>query len=92
MIRMFMRHQVTDFADWRSHYDNFAAAREQLGVRGDAVFSGAEIEGDVTIWHDFDDMAAAQAFLNSSELSSAQQAAGVTGNKQIWFVNRDMPE
>lgn len=91
MVRMFIRHQVTDFDAWKSHYDNFAGTREKLGVRDDALFSGAEIEGDVTLWHDFDDMAAAQAFLDSSELKAAQQAAGVTGNKQIWFVNRELP-
>lgn len=91
MIRMFVRHTVTDFAEWKRGYDAFDATRQALGVRGEAVFCGAANAEDVTVWHDFDDMAAAKAFLEADDLSAAMVKAGVTGEPQIWFCRRDLP-
>jgi len=91
MIRMFVRHTVTDFNTWKQHYDAFDATRRSLGVRDAAVFCGAETPADVTIWHDFDDVATAQAFLESAELRSAMEQAGVTSEPQTWFCRRDLP-
>ena len=91
MIRMFVRHTVSDFDDWKQGYDAFETTRQAMGVRADAVFCGAESAEDVTIWHDFDDMAAAGAFLESAELKAAMERAGVSGEPQIWFCRRDLP-
>ena len=33
-VRMFVRHDVTDYAAWRSVYDGFEADRKALGVTG----------------------------------------------------------
>ena len=71
MIRMFVRHTVSDFDAWKRGYDAFDETRRGLGVRDDAVFCGAQSQSEVTIWHDFDDMAAAQAFVDSEELAAA---------------------
>lgn len=91
MIRMFVRHPVADFSAWKQGYDEFEETRRRLGVRGDAVFCGAESAEDVTAWHDFDDMATARAFLDSPELATAMEKAGVTGEPQVWFCRRDLP-
>ena len=91
MIRMFVRQEVSDFASWKAGYDAFGATRREMGVRGDAVFCGADNANDVTVWHDFDDVAAAQAFLDSDELRSAMASAGVAGEPQIWFCSRELP-
>lgn len=90
MIRLFVRHQVTDFPKWKRGYDAFDATRRRLGVRGDAVFRGAVDAGDVTIWHDFESMQVAQAFVKSPELAGAMEAAGVIGEPQVWFVAREL--
>ena len=91
MIRMYVRHMVSDFDTWKQGYDAFGERRRDLGVRGDAIFRGAENITDVTVWHDFDDLGAAQAFLESPDLKSAMEAAGVASEPQIWFVHRDLP-
>jgi len=91
MIRMYVRHTVSDFDTWKRGYDAFDAQRRDMGVRGDAIFCGAESATDVTVWHDFDDLSAAQAFLDSQELSAAMERAGVVGEPHIWFVHRDLP-
>lgn len=91
MVRMFVRHTVSDFATWKQGYDEFDAQRRSMGVRGDAVFCGADNANDVTIWHDFDDLAAAQAFLGAPGLAEAMEAAGVVSEPQVWYANRDLP-
>jgi hypothetical protein len=90
MIRMFVRHEVADFGAWKHGYDAFAQTREKLGVRGAAVFQGAPDAADVTVWHDFDTLGAAQAFVESPELRSAMEDAGVVGEPQIWFAEREL--
>jgi hypothetical protein len=91
MIRMFVRHRVSDFKAWKKGYDAFKDARQRLGVRGAAVFQGAPDKTDVTVWHDFDTLAAGQAFAKSKELESAMKTAGVQGQPQIWFADQENP-
>jgi hypothetical protein len=90
MTRLFVRHKVADFAAWKRGYDGFDATRKKLGVRAAAVFRGAVDAAVVTIWHDFDTLAAAQAFVKSAELAAAMKHAGVVGEPQVWFVARDL--
>jgi len=91
MIRMFVRHPVADFSVWKQHYESFEAARQSLGVRGEAIFRGAPNANEVTIWHDFDSVEAAQAFMDAPPLAAAMEEAGVVGEPQVWFVERDLP-
>jgi len=91
MIRMFVRHTVTDFNAWKRVYDDFQRTQKSLGVRAEAVFCGAESPEDVTVWHDFDDLATAQAFVDNAELHEAMKASGVVGEPMIWFSQRELP-
>jgi hypothetical protein len=86
MIRMFVRHEVTDFGAWREAYDAFDSARQQMGVKGQKAFQSAENPNDVTAWHDFDSLEAARAFVGSDELKEAMGAAGVSSEPTIWFT------
>ena len=86
MVRLFVRHQVQDYAQWRRGYDDFDATRQGMGVRGHAVFQGTGDPNDVTAWHDFDSLDAANAFMSSPELRSAMEGAGVVGEPQVWIT------
>ncbi|MHC5011607.1 MAG: cyclase [Planctomycetota bacterium] len=88
MIRMFVRHPVADFAKWKEAYDAFDQERRDMGVTGDAVFQAADDPNDVTAWHDFESLEAAQAFASSDRLREAMSGAGVTGAPAIWFTTR----
>src|SRR6266542_3749774 len=44
MVRLFVRHPVSDYATWREHYDAFDDERRGMGVTGDAVFRS--VDGD----------------------------------------------
>ena len=86
MVRLFIRHNVDDYAAWRKVYDEFDQQRGPLGVTGDAVFQSIDDPNDVTVWHDFETAEAALAFDSSSELKDAMQRAGVRGKPQVWLV------
>jgi len=87
MVRMFVRHKVKDYAAWRKGYDAFEPQRIKLGARGHAVYREVTDGNDVTAWHDFDNLEAANAFAASSELKQAMQGAGVVGAPTIWLAH-----
>ena len=86
MVRMFVRHPVTDFAVWKQAYDDFDAEREGMGVTGDAVYQSTSDPNDVTVWHDFADLESARAFAESDRLREVMESAGVAGQPLIWFT------
>jgi quinol monooxygenase YgiN len=87
-VRLFVRHDVADYAAWRKTYDGFDATRRKLGVTGQAVYRSVDDAKDVTVTHDFKTAAAAKAFAASPELKAAMEKSGVTGAPKIWFTKR----
>ena len=88
MIRMFVRHDVNDWGTWKRSYDAFGDERRDLGVRGHAVYQAAENPNNVTVWHDFDNLDAAQTFAGSDRLREVMTDAGVAGEPQVWFTEQ----
>jgi len=88
MIRMFVRHPVADFGQWKKAYDSFDKARRAMGVTGHAVFQAAGEPNDVTVWHDFETLDSAQGFAKSQTLASVMKDAGVLGKPTIWFTKQ----
>ncbi len=88
MVRLFVRHNVSDYGAWRKVYDEFDDDRGAMGVRGHAVFQSVDDPNDVTVWHDFDSVDETRPFVESEDLRSAMQRAGVQGEPQIWFANQ----
>ncbi len=86
MIRLFVRHPVTDFPRWKQAYDDFNEERAEMGVKDHAVFQGLDEAYDVTLWHDFENLEAAQAFLRSPRLKEIMESAGVAGEPTIWIT------
>ena len=86
MIRMFIRHDVADYGAWRRAYDAFDPERRQMGVVGEAVYLSTEKDRDVTVFHDFETLEAAKAFIASQRLREVMGAAGVTSVPTIWFT------
>jgi quinol monooxygenase YgiN len=87
-VRIYIRHDVTDYAAWRKTYDAFDAKRRKMGVTGQAVYRSIDDENDVTVTHDFTNAEKAKAFASSPDLKAAMENAGVKGAPQIWFTTR----
>ena len=88
MATLFVRHDVTDFGNWRQAYDDFDAERAAMGVTGHGVYQADGNPNDVTVYHHFDSMEAAKTFAGSDRLKEVMRGAGVVGEPAIWFTNR----
>ncbi len=88
MARLFVRHDVADYAAWRKVYDAFHASGtpKRLGVTAEAVYRTAGKPDEVTAWHDFATEEQAEAFVASAELREAMRNAGVVGAPLVWIA------
>src|ERR1700693_3220734 len=66
-VRMFIRHEVADYAAWRKVYNAFDATRRKLGVTGQAVYQSLDNANDVTVTHDFKTADKTKTFASSSD-------------------------
>jgi opacity protein-like surface antigen len=87
-VRMYVRHEVNDYATWRKGYDAFNAERKKMGVTGAAVYQSVDNPKDVTVTHDFKSADKAKEFASSARLKEVMEKAGVHGAPQIWFTTR----
>ena len=87
-VRVFVRHEIGDYAAWKKAYDEFGATRKKLGVIAHEVYRSIENPNDVTVMNDFKTLQKAKAYAASPELKAAMEKAGVTGTPQIWFTTR----
>lgn len=88
MIRMFVRHPVADFSEWKQAYDSFDDERQGMGVVDHGVYKSADDPNDVTVWHDFESLESARRFAESERLREAMSEAGVSGEPMIWYTRR----
>ena len=87
-VRLFVRHEVTDYATWRKAYGTFIPVQKQHGVISQAVYQSADDPNDVTVIHDFHTLDEARAFVALPELKAAMEKSGVKGAPTIWFTVR----
>ena len=87
-VRLFVRHEVTDYAAWRKVYNSFAATQKKLGVTAQAVYQSVDDPNDVTVTHDFKTAEQAKAFTASPELKEAMGKSGVKGAPTIWYTKK----
>lgn len=83
-VRLFVRHNVADYAVWKSGYDAFEPMRGDVFYQ--AVYQAVQDPNDVTVTHDFHTLEAAQAFANSPKLKETMGKIGVIGTPQVWYT------
>lgn len=88
MARMFVRHSVKDYRNWRRAYDGFESERQAMGVIGDGIYRSHDDPNEVTVYHDFKSVRHAKSFAASERLREVMKGAGVKGKPKIWFVNQ----
>ncbi|WP_457583715.1 cyclase [Ensifer canadensis] len=88
MTTLFVRHEVSDYAAWRSVYDAFSPVQKANGVLAEAVYQATDNPNDVTVTHEFATVEAAQAFGKLEELKVAMRNGGVQGTPTVWLANK----
>jgi heme-degrading monooxygenase HmoA len=83
---MIVRHQVGDYAMWRSVYETVEDLRQQHGCFGAEVLVDPDDKQDVFVVHRFPTLEQARAFAGSDELREAMGRAGVAGPPRIEFA------
>ena len=86
MVRMFVRHEVADYAAWREAYDSIDQDRRSMGVTDQAVFRSVDDQNNITVWHEFASQDQAQSFASSTLLRETMERAGVQGHPEVWFT------
>jgi quinol monooxygenase YgiN len=86
-VRIFVRHEVTDYATWRKGYNGFRATQRSMGVVSQSVYQSVDDPNDITVVHDFKSELDAKAFVTSDKLKAAMQGSGVKGAPTIWYTN-----
>lgn len=86
MVRMFVRHKVKNYTEWRKGYEAFGSHRPSFGVTAQAVYQDAGEPEMVTVTHDFETLDAASVLAASDALKQAMADAGVIGVPTIWFT------
>jgi hypothetical protein len=85
-VRMYARHDVTDYALWKKSYDGASGLQKSHGVFYQSVWQSADNPNDVTVVHDFHSIEKAKSFANSKELKDTMMKSGVKGTPQIWYT------
>ena len=83
---LLVRHQVDDYAAWRSVYDSLDGLRKEHGCTEDEVMVDPADKTDVFIIHRFPTLEQAQSFAGSQELREGMGQAGVKGAPRIEFA------
>ena len=85
-VTMIVRHQVGDYATWRSVYESVEDLRQQYGCFGAEVLVDPDDKQDVFVLHRFPTLDQARGFAGSDELREAMARAGVAGPPRIEFA------
>ena len=88
MATLFVRHDVSDFDRWKKAYDEFAEERKSMGVTGDGVFQTKGDPNNVTVYHEFETMDAAEAFTSNPRLLAVMKEGGIVGPPSVWYASR----
>ena len=78
-----VRHDVADYAAWRSVYDSLDSLRAEYGCTGAQVQHDPGNANDLFITHDFPSVDQAAGFANDARLKEGMQAGGVTSAPRI---------
>src|SRR5882762_4561975 len=83
---MVVKHKVSNFAKWKTSYDQHDSLRLVNGIHSYVIGRGAQDSNMVLVAVKVDDMAKAKAFAKDPSLKRAMQKGGVTGTPSFTFV------
>ena len=87
MVNVLVQHQVKDYAAWRKVFDSVKDARKSSGAVSEQVYRDASDSNKITGMFKWDSLEHAQKFMQSSDLRTAMQNAGVIGVPTVTYLN-----
>jgi heme-degrading monooxygenase HmoA len=86
MAYLFVKHTVNNFNHWKTVYDAMSSTRNNYGSLGSRVMRGAQDPNQVVVLEEYQTLAGARAWAESSELRVAMGHAGVNSTLDIAFL------
>jgi hypothetical protein len=86
MNYILIRHQIADFAKWKSAYDAHANVRQNAGLKEEKLLRNIENENEVLILFSASDLNKAKQFAVSDDLRQKMHSAGVVDKPDIYFL------
>ena len=83
---LFFRHRVRDFAAWKPVFDAHRAKRVEAGLTDKHVLQDSANPNDVFVLFEVRDLARAKAFVESADLRTTMEKAGVVAHPGIHFL------
>ena len=87
MAHIVIWHQVEDFDQWKSKFDEHGATRGASGSQGGTVYRSADDSNEVVVVLEWDHEDNARAFISSQDLAAAMANAGVSGQPMVAFLD-----
>jgi quinol monooxygenase YgiN len=81
-----VKHRVSDYAAWRTVYEQVQPLRDKHGVSAADVLQDPADPNTVTVLHWFPSVSQAEAFASDPGLKEAMTSAGVTAPPRIEIV------
>ncbi|HXI02740.1 MAG TPA: hypothetical protein VNI57_06135 [Candidatus Saccharimonadales bacterium] len=87
MAYLLVRHKVKDFESWKKVFEEHGRARESLGCKGGRLMRNAEVPNEVVVLLEWDFHENARKFVDSEDLKSTMQRAGVLDRPDIYYLD-----
>jgi heme-degrading monooxygenase HmoA len=87
MAHIIVWHQVEDFDQWKSKFDEHGQTRGAAGSKGGTVYRSSDDSNEVVVVLEWDSKENAQAFMASQDLETVMANAGVTGQPMVAFMD-----
>lgn len=82
-----IRHNVRDFNEWKTGYDDHLATRDSAGLTEKHLLHSNEDPNEVVLLFEAADLEKARTFIASPDLRNVMQEHGVIGMPDISFLN-----
>ena len=87
MSYILVRHQVSDYAKWRSVFDEHEPTRKAAGSKAGHVLRSANNPNELSILLEWDSHERARQFAESDDLRKIMESAGVVGRPDIHYLD-----
>jgi hypothetical protein len=86
MTKMYVRHTVSDFAKWKSVFDNHDVTRRKFGAKKSEAFSNSQNPNEVLAVIEWENKEQANRFLKESDVQEIMHNGGVTNAPEVSYA------
>ena len=86
MTYVLVNHKVEDYDKWMTVFNDTSDMLKAQGAKVSSVFRSADDPNQVVVLTQFENLERVKSFVESDELRTAMQKAGVKGNPEIIFI------